>query len=289
MSGLEIKAYAKINLSLDVLGKREDGYHELKTIMQTVTLHDTVYMDKTPAGISLDCGKSRIPRDNTNIAWKAASLIIRKYNIKSGLKIKIVKRIPVAAGLAGGSTDAAAVLRGMNQLFSLDLDNEELGILGKQIGADVPYCINGGTRLAEGIGEQLTVLPDFDGVDIVMVKPGIGVSTKWVYENLDPVLIGNMDRPDTALMGQAIARHDIKAVAALMKNVLEKVTVPTYPVIQEAKDKLIKKGAAGSMMSGSGPTVFGIFSDGSAAEKACSILSEDKRWQCYHVKTMNND
>lgn len=282
---MEIAAPAKINLSLDVLGKREDGYHDLRMIMQTVELHDTVLLRETKSGISLECSAGWAPRDATNIAWKAAELLLDKKGIKSGVAIKIIKRIPVAAGLAGGSTDAAAVLRGMNGLFSLGLEEDELRDLGKQIGADVPYCIRGGTRLAEGIGEKLTVLEDFTGVDIVLVKPNVGVSTAWVYQNLRLQEIRRDDRPDTRLLIQAIMKRDIKGVSHNMRNVLEKVAIPRYGIIREAKDRLVELGALGSMMSGSGPAVFGIFSDGGAAAAACDSLTKDGRWQCFCVKT----
>ena len=285
MEVLEIVAHAKINLSLDVLGKRKDGYHDLRMIMQTVGLHDTIQLEAVRGGISLVCNSRWVPQDGTNVAWKAAELLIDKHRIKSGVRIKIIKRIPVAAGLAGGSTDAAAVLRGMNGLFSMGLEDEELRILGKQVGADVPYCISGGTRLAEGIGEKLTVLPDFSDVDIVLVKPKVGVSTAWVYGNLNISEISAMDRPDTDLLGQAFVQRDIKTIAENMKNVLEKVTIPKYGIVQEAKDRLLEVGALGCMMSGSGPAVFGIFPDSTAAAKAYGILATDRRWQCFCTKT----
>jgi 4-diphosphocytidyl-2-C-methyl-D-erythritol kinase len=312
MSALELAANAKINLSLDVLGKREDGYHELRMIMQTIALHDTVRIEAIPEGIVLECGSGPVPKygtsepvpegtaggrapgdgtrrwvpeDRTNTAWKAAELLKNTFGMKSGIKIKIVKRIPVAAGLAGGSSDAAAVLRGVNELFSLGLGNEELKRLGRQIGADVPYCVEGGTRLAEGIGERLTALPDFSGVEVVLVKPRVGVSTAWVYGNLKTAEISGPDRPDTELLKRALEARDIKGVAANMKNVLEKVTIPRYDVVRQAKDKLLKYGACGSMMSGSGPTAFGLFEDSRTAAAAFEKLAADKRWQCFRTKT----
>jgi len=285
MTGLEVKAAAKINLSLDVLGKRKDGYHELRMIMQTISLHDSVFIEKSASGLDIKCESSLVPQNESNIAWKAANLLINRYGIKCGVKLNIIKRIPVSAGLAGGSTDAAAVLRGMNQLFSLGLDNSELRELGVKLGADVPYCVEGGTRLAEGIGELLTDLPDFSGVDIVLVKPFTEVSTAWVYKNLDMCSISDTDRPDTELICQAIGNRDIVTVAAAMKNVLEKVTIPAHPIVREAKEKLLEAGALGSVMSGSGPTVFGIFSDSEMAARAFDILSSDTRWQLFSVKT----
>lgn len=286
MAILEVLAYAKINLSLDVLRKREDGYHELKMILQTVELHDTVRIETTDNNrITLECDVKWVPRDGRNTAWKAAQLLMNHCGIKNGIKIVIEKRIPVAAGLAGGSSDAAAVLRGLNNLFSIGLDNNELRTLGRQVGADVPYCIEGGTKLAEGIGERLTTLPDCSGIDIVLVKPRVSVSTAWVYGNLKAAEIIQKDRPDTELMMSALASKNISMAAAHMKNVLELVTIPRYGIVQEAKDRLLSSGALGSMMSGSGPTVFGIFSDPIVASRACDELSKDNRWECFRTRT----
>jgi len=287
MSVLEVSAHAKINLSLDVSGKREDGYHELRMIMQTIDLHDKVLIETTgEAGITLECDNSWVPLDSRNTAWKAAQLMMEHCGIQTGIRINIRKRIPVAAGLAGGSADAAAVLRGLNKLFSAGLDRQRLKELGKQVGADVPYCIEGGTMLAEGIGERLTPLRDFSGVDIVLVKPKIGVSTGWVYGNLKIAEIIRQDRPDTELLISALTTGNLSMVAAHMKNVLELVTIPRYGIVQEAKDRLLKAGALGSMMSGSGPTVFGIFLNTFAAVRACDDLAKDRRWQCFRTKTV---
>ena len=278
MASIELEAYAKINLSLDVLRKREDGYHELRMIMQSIELHDTVHIETAAAGIRVGCDSRWVPSDAENIAGKAALLITGKYAIKDGLKIYIKKTIPVAAGLAGGSANAAAVLKGVNSLFSLGLSDPELMGLGKQIGADVPFCIAGGTMLAEGIGEKLTPLPPFSGINLVLLKPKIGVSTAWVYKNLD---IGKIvKRPDTERLISAVSDGNADEVAANMANVLESVTIPTYGMVQAAKDRLIKYGAAGSMMSGSGPAVFGIFSNREQAERAFKA-ARDKRWDSY--------
>lgn len=286
MNYLEIPAHAKINISLDVLRKREDGYHELRMIMQTLELHDTVCLEAAGNGIALVCGSQWVPEDSTNTAWKAADLMRRSFGIKDGIRIRIVKRIPVAAGLAGGSSDAAAVLRGMNEMFGLGLGNDELRRLGKEVGADVPYCIEGGTRLAEGIGEILTELPSFAGVDTVLIKPGIGVSTQWVYRNLKLSEINDRDRPDTEFLSEAICRRDIMCVARNMKNVLEHVAIGRYDIIAEAKKQMAASGAAGSMMSGSGPTVFGLFADAGAAEAAYEALSASGGWQCIMTRTV---
>ena len=275
MASMELLAYAKINLSLDVIRKRDDGYHELKMIMQSIELHDIVHIETAAVGISVSSDSKWVPSDMENIAGKAALLITGKYGIKDGLKIYIKKNIPVAAGLAGGSTNAAVVLKGINDLFSLGMGNTELMAMGKQIGADVPFCMAGGTMLAEGIGEKLTALTGFSGVNLVLLKPKIGVSTAWVYKNLDVGKIVN--RPDTQMLISALVKAEVDKVAVNMKNVLEGVTIPKYKVVQEAKDRLVKLGSSGSMMSGSGPAVFGIFTDRRKAEQAYEA-AEDSRW-----------
>lgn len=283
MGYIEVDALAKINLSLDVLNKRGDGYHQLRMIMQTVELHDTVHIESTDMGIRVTCDNSNVPSGMENIAAKAALLITGQYSIKTGLRIHIEKRIPIAAGLAGGSTDAAAVLRGINELFSMDLTAAELNILAKRVGADVPYCVKGGTMLAEGIGEILKPInPQFSGYEMVLLKPKIDVSTAWVYENLN---IGSInERPDTDMLLTAIKEGNLNKLSANMKNVLETVTIPNYPIVQRAKDRLMELGALGSMMSGSGPSVFGFFASREAAAKAYDAIL-DKRWDSYLTRT----
>lgn len=283
MATMEMAANAKINLSLDVLRKREDGYHELRMIMQSVELHDTVILEPGGTDIRVECNSRWVPNNSDNIACKAAALIMDKYGIKSGLGIRIIKRIPVAAGMAGGSTDAAAVLKGLNQLFSIGLDTAALMETGRQIGADVPYCIAGGTMLAEGIGEVLTPLKSFSGINLVIIKPETGVSTAWVFKNLD--LKKPVERPNTKLLTYAVENRDITSVAANMKNVLESVTTSRYRIVSEAKERLMELGALGSMMTGSGPSVFGIFEDGDRASAAYKAALKDKRWNCILTKT----
>lgn len=261
-----IKAYAKVNLGLDVIGKREDGYHLLKMIMQTVDLYDEIEIDKADDNkISIKCNIPYVPVDSRNLMYKAAVLFMEKYNINSGLKINIKKNIPVAAGMAGGSTDAAAVLKCLNKLFEVNAPYEELVELALKIGADVPYCINGGTAICEGIGEVITELPPFKNVIMVIVKPSFGVSTKEVYGGLDIRRIKKHVKIDDIVHG--MKKNNINAVCYNMKNVLENVTIRKYPVIKDIKNTMIKQGAKGSLMSGSGPTVFGIFSDMMSAQK----------------------
>ena len=278
MDFIKIKARAKINLSLDVKAKRPDGYHEVCMVMQTIALHDVVSLEKTERGLEVTCNNPKIPMGNGNIAYRAAQIMVEKYEINSGIKITIDKRIPVAAGLAGGSADAAAVLKGINALFSLGLQQHELMDVGKCIGADVPFCIKGGTVLAEGIGEILTELVPLPEMSIVLVTPKIEVPTAWVYNNLDLNMI--QSRPNTYAIINAVEKRDINALAKNMINVLETVTVPRYGIIEEIKTRLVNLGAAGSIMSGSGPSVFGVFTDAQKAKNAYSEMKDD-RWDCF--------
>lgn len=279
-----VKARAKINLSLDVTGKRPDGYHDVCMIMQTIDLHDTIEIAKEESGIALSTDNSGLTNGEGNIAFRAAALFIRNTGIRGGVSIAIKKRIPIAAGLAGGSTDAASVLRGMNMLFETGLSDEELRKIGLQLGADVPFCISGGTALAEGLGEILTPLGSLAGIDIVLVSPRVAVSTAWVYSRLDMVNI--MDKPDMEVLAMAAKNKDILLLARNMKNVLEQVTIPSFPIVAEVKKLLVRAGATGSMMSGSGPSVFGIFASRKSAEAAYEMLSKDERWDCFITQTI---
>lgn len=258
MKSISLKAYAKINLSLDVLGTLENGYHEVRMIMQNVDMYDKVNMFRNKSGeINIKSNLSFVPTGPDNLVYKAIRLLLDEYNITDGVEVDLYKYIPVAAGMAGGSTDAAAALIGVNKMFGLGLTREELMVHGKKIGADVPYCILGGTALAEGIGEKLTVLPDCPNCYIVVAKPGISVSTKYVYDNL--VLDENTKHPDVDSMIKEIENKNIVGVAQLMGNVLESVTEAKYPVIADIKKMMLSHNAMGAMMSGSGPTVFGLF------------------------------
>ncbi|MFL0267168.1 4-(cytidine 5'-diphospho)-2-C-methyl-D-erythritol kinase [Candidatus Clostridium radicumherbarum] len=254
-----IKAYAKINLSLDVIGKREDGYHLLAMLMQTIDLYDIININKASKGISLSSNKSYLPNDDRNLCYKAAKLFIEKYEIKEGIDIYIKKNIPVAAGLAGGSTDAAAVLKAMNDIFEVNVSNEELMELALKIGADVPYCIIGGTALCEGIGEKVKKLNSFKDHILVVIKPPFGVSTKEVYQNLDTSKI--YKHPDTKHLINAIEEDDLNYISKNMKNVLENVTLRKHNILKDIKNSMLKYGALGAMMSGSGPTIFAFFED----------------------------
>lgn len=257
---LTLSANAKINLTLDILGTREDGYHEVAMIMQEISLHDTLSMGKINQGISLtiviEGQQGTLPADESNLCWKAAALVQKEYNLQEGVEIHLTKRIPMAAGLAGGSADAAAVLKGMNHLFRLGMTEARLCELGARLGSDIPFCIMGGTMLATGRGEILTRLPSFPRLSVVLAKPPVGVSTAWAYKNYDAGYDG--PHPDNEAMLEAIHGGDAHKAAGLLCNVLEGVTETEHPVIADYKRLMMEHGAMASMMSGSGPTVFGL-------------------------------
>lgn len=266
------KAYAKVNLGLDVIGKRADGYHEVKMIMQSIGIHDELTFSRQEKGIDLKIDRIDLPADGNNLIYRAAKLIKESFGIKEGVRIQLKKRIPIAAGLAGGSTDAAAVFKGMNTLFGLGMSEEKMCELGVKIGADVPYCILGGTALAEGIGEKLTPLPDAPNAVLLLAKPEISVSTKEVYGKLRVEEL--KFHPDIDGMTKAILRHDLAGVIERMGNVLENVTAEEYPVIDQIKDFMLNHKAMRAMMSGSGPTVFGIFEKQEDAARAYLELKQ---------------
>lgn len=267
------KAYAKINLGLDVLGRRDDGYHIVKMIMQTVDLHDVLTFEKSDDGqIVFESGSDKIPNDESNLVWKVAKLLKDKYNAPFGVTMTLEKNIPVAAGMAGGSTDAAAAFIALNELWSLNLSTKDLCDDAVALGADIPYCIIGGTALAEGIGEELTILPDMPECKIVIAKPAIDVSTGWVYKTLDSKEIE--DHPDIDGMIEDIKKGSLYGITEKMGNVLQTVTVPEYPVISDIKNIMNENGAMEAMMSGSGPTVFGIFDSEEKARRAYDAIKE---------------
>ncbi|KAB3540963.1 4-(cytidine 5'-diphospho)-2-C-methyl-D-erythritol kinase [Alkaliphilus pronyensis] len=273
MKRIQLKARAKINLSLDVLRRRPDGYHEVEMIMHQIDLFDRVQINEREDNkivINTNCGY--IPKDSDNIAYKAASLIGNTFNINKGLDIHIEKKIPVAAGLAGGSSNAAAVIIGLNRLWNLKLTVKEQMELGVKIGADVPFCIAGGAALAEGIGERLTPIKGLKNLWLVISKPSISVSTADVYKSLSLPNIQDK-RPDTQMLLRAVECGDINLLASNMKNVLETVTEEKYPVITKIKRKMMEYNALGSIMTGSGPTVFGIFKNYHRAKSAYEHLS----------------
>lgn len=319
MNSVKIEAPAKINLTLDVIGVRPNGYHDVCMVMQTIGIHDTVEIIGIPEGIRLvltnpmskmgeGCVGDYVPCDEHNIAYKAAALFLETLKEKSagepaqhaapmttgeadaegktlgGVEVRITKRIPVAAGLAGGSTDAAAVLKGMNILFGDPFTEEELITMSPKLGADVAFCVMGGTALSEGIGEILTKLPSAAGIKLLVAKPDIQVSTKEVYTALDSQPI--TQHPDNKGMLDAIAKKDVAGIASLLGNVLADVTMPRHPEIAEIRDVMLQEGALNAMMSGSGPTVFGIFTDDNKAAEALGRLMDLGYTQLFFTATV---
>lgn len=260
------RSYAKINLTLDVLKKRADNYHDVEMIMQTVSLYDLVLVDKMKSGITISTNLRFLPNNDKNIAYMAAKKFFDYTGLNAGCKIMIHKNIPVAAGLAGGSGNAAAVLCSLNLLYNTALSVDELCSIGLQLGADVPYCILGGTYLAEGIGEKLTPLPDMADCTILMVKPSINISTASIYDAIDNEEISS--RPDTQAMIYALENRDVNMIAANLSNVMGVITGKLHPIVRGIRKKMLLNGALGAQMSGSGPTVFGIFPDYETAKKA---------------------
>ena len=286
MNDISVKALAKINLGLDVIRRREDGYHEVCMVMQTIHLYDRLEIVKNQSGmITMETNLAFLPTNENNLVYKAAKLLCDEFGIKDGIHVNLQKRIPVAAGMAGGSTDAAAVLYGLNKIFELGLSTEQLMERGVKIGADVPYCIMRGTALAEGIGEKLTSLPPMVKCPVLIAKPGINVSTKFVYENLklDSVIHPNMQQ-----LVADIKEKNLHKIAADMGNVLESVTIPAYPVIADIKEHMMNHGAVGAMMSGSGPTVFGLFGDEKTAEAAYEAMKESGLAKQVYLTTIYN-
>ena len=275
MDKITIKAPAKINLGLDVLRKREDGYHEVHMIMQTVALFDELTFEKTEKqGITLATNHETIETDERNLIVKAAKLFLEYFSIEQGLNIYLKKQIPVAAGMAGGSTDAAATLLAMAQLLEVQTDKETLCKLGVKIGADVPYCILQGTALSQGIGEILTPLKPAPDCFVLLIKPPIEVSTKFVYENLKVQELKS--HPDMEGIQRAIEAGDLYGMCKRLENVLESVTIPAHPIIQEIKELALQQGAISALMSGSGPTVFAIFEEEMQAKAAKKVFEEAK-------------
>ena len=267
MDTIRLKARAKINLGLDVVRRREDGYHEVRMVMQMLKLYDQIDIEKTETpGIRLTCNLSFLPTDERNIAYKAAKVMMEQFGIKQGVCIRIEKHIPVAAGMAGGSTDCAAVLYGMNKLFDLQLSQKKLREIGVKLGADVPYCLMRRTALSEGIGEILTPVAPLPDCPILIAKPSISVSTRYVYEHLK--LNEETLHPDVDGIVSALKAKDLYGVTDRLGNVLETVTIPEHPVIADIKQQMMQSGAVNALMSGSGPTVFGIFDDEDKAKKA---------------------
>lgn len=280
MKSITLKAPAKVNYLLDVIRRRSDGYHDLRMVMQRVNLCDDISITLTKGpGITVRCGKIGVPDGPGNIAWKAARILLDLEGSDLGADISITKNIPVAAGLGGGSSDAASVLMGMNELLGLGLSDQRLMEIGVTLGADVPFFIFKQTALAEGIGEELSAMPAMPRAWVLLVNPGVPVSTAWVYKNLKLTNRGELNRLPSSF-------ETLEAVCAIFSNDLESVTIPEFPVIAEIKDAMLRHGALAAMMSGSGPTVFGIYRDQETAEKARTELTNGTEWFAVAIETL---
>lgn len=280
MKTITLQAPAKVNYLLDVIGRRPDGYHELRMVMQRVGLCDEITITLNDGDqLTVTCGIKGVPDGPGNIAWKAARAILDLAGSKQGAAITINKRIPSAAGLGGGSSDAASVLMGMNELLKLKLSDQQMMDIGVTLGADVPFFIFKQTALAEGIGEKLSAMPPMPRLWVLLVNPGVHVSTGWVYNNLQLT-----NRSGLARLPELFSSID--DVCAMLSNDLESVTIPAFPVIDEIKQRMLMLGAVASMMSGSGPTVFGLFRDKTTAESACEAITQDTGWFAAAVQTL---
>lgn len=288
MEKIELKAYGKINLGLDVIRKRPDGYHDLDMIMQMVDVYDDIVITKNKTGkIEVKTDTAVLSNGKDNLAYMAAKMLMDEFKIKDGVNIYINKRIPIAGGMAGGSSDCATTLMGINQLFELGLSKEELMERGVKLGADVPYCVLGGTAIARGIGEVLTPLPAPADCHVIIAKPPVSVSTAYVYGHIKPLEITK--RPDIEAMAQSIKDVDLKKMASLIYNVMEDVTVGEYPIISEIKQVMLDNGALNSIMSGSGPTVFGLFDDKEKAQQCVKTLEEKGLTQQLYLTKFHNE
>ncbi|AZR74524.1 4-(cytidine 5'-diphospho)-2-C-methyl-D-erythritol kinase [Anoxybacter fermentans] len=284
MNQLSIPAYAKINLTLDVLGKRPDGYHEVEMIMQSIELHDQIILkERKEKGIKISCNHPLVPQDEGNLAYRAAELLIKEYGIEKGIEIKIIKNIPVAAGLAGGSTDAAGVLKGLNELWGLGISRDELMKFGARLGADIPFCILGGTAIARGIGTDLTPISPLPEMELVLVKPGIDISTKEIYSKYKPELVKR--KPDLRKMQEAIECRDLEGVKRNLVNVLEDITLYYYPQVAETKKIMENLGTYPVLMSGSGPTLFAIIDSKREADEYAMKLKDRVMGQVIRTRT----
>ena len=274
MNSIELTSHAKVNLRLDILNKRADGYHEIRTVFQKISLADEMSITSAKSGIEIACDHPQVPDDETNLAYRAAHTLLTKHKIREGISISIKKRIPIAAGLGGGSSNAAATLMGINQLFALGIHPQELMSIGKDIGADVPFFIFGKSALATGIGDKLESLEVIPPLWLLLITPDFPISTAWAYGN---VRRGLTNRNNNITIPQYI--NHLQDVITILSNDLEHVVIPRYPLIQEIKDTLLAEGAKGSLMSGSGSTVFGIFENEAGAQAAYAQLKPHTDWQ----------
>lgn len=285
MDMISLKAKAKVNLSLDVTGIRADGYHEMRMINHSIDLEDVLTFEANDEGIILTSNDHSIPLDERNLVMKVALKLQQKFNIKQGVEIHLEKRIPAQAGLAGGSSDAAATLKGLNTIWKLNLSRPELLAIGVTIGADVPYCLVGGTALVEGIGEKITPLKGLKSMPVLVVKPDINIATPWAFEKLDKQTIEK--HPDINGLIRLLEANDYTGLKDTIGNVFEAVAFATYPEIAEIKKEMLAQGAMASIMTGSGSTVIGYYSDQEMAEQSYRRFKETYA-MCFITKTMDN-
>jgi len=268
---LRLNAYAKVNLTLNVLGERSDGYHEIESVMHTISLHDSITLREAGAGVEVIVHDGEVPTDHRNLVVRAAQLLRDTSGVERGVQIEIVKRIPTAAGLGGGSSDAAVTLLGLAQMWKLRLDGRALTALAGKLGSDVPFFLEGGAAVARGRGERLTFLPPLPTTWVVLARPRVAVPTEWAYRQLDPSTI--VRHPDTAAMADAVKREDVREVGRLLSNVFEDLVVTTHPIVGDLKARILKGEAYGACLSGTGPTVFGLMANEAAARKVADDLA----------------
>ncbi len=267
---LRLNAYAKVNLSLDVLGRRPDGYHEVETVLHTLELHDTVVLREAEAGIRVVCHHRGVPADEHNLVFRTAQLLREACGVDRGVEIEVRKRIPPASGLGGGSSDAAVTLLGLAQMWKLRLDHGQLVELAAQVGSDVAFFLVGGAALATGRGERLRYLPTLPTTPVVVALPPFEVSTAWAYANLDTASIPR--RPNTARVVEALRAEDVAAVGRELCNVFEPLVSARHPQVGELKRRLLEAGALGASMTGTGPAVYGLFGTEQDAQRAAEAL-----------------
>jgi 4-diphosphocytidyl-2-C-methyl-D-erythritol kinase len=275
MKEVEIDSYSKINLTLNILGKRRDGYHNIETIMQSVNLADRVFIRKEKEGVKIKCTHPRVPIDTQSLTYRSAEKILNRYRIKKGVKIEIDKKIPLASGMAGGSANSASILVGINKLFALNLSNKDLREIGEELGMDVPFCIQNGTALAYHRGEKVTPLPPINPpLWIIIINPGFKISSEWAYNNIDLDQI-KREKNNTKAMLKALKEGELEEIAKNLFNSFEGLIIKKYPEIGKIKDRLIEESALGALMSGSGPTVFGIAQNKEQALKIYKKLKSE--------------
>ncbi len=283
MKELTLNAYAKVNLTLDVRGRRPDGYHDVETVLHTLELHDTVVLREAEGSIRVVCDHRRVPSDEQNLVFRTAQLLREVYGVQGGVEIELRKRIPPASGLGGGSSDAAVTLLGLAQLWKLRLDHAQLVELGSQLGSDVPFFLVGGAALATGRGERLRFLPTLPTTWVVVACPEVEVSTGWAYGQLDLAAVAR--RPDTERVVEALRREDVAEVAKALCNVFEPLVSHHCPQVAALKERMLAAGALGAAMTGTGPAVYGLFPGEGDARRAAESLAAAGGAQVFLTRT----